>query len=238
MFVGRIVHQPYTVADLCYLSEDAGRNHLMVERNDFIYAIEHEMQPKYGVQNNNNNNNKNNNINNKKCTVNNNKIINKINNVNNKPSNKNTVFINYGPSVDTVLCKSSFWLNCLHEDDNIEQPVSLLIQGGNGCGKTTTAMHIAYSQSECPYVAVLSPQSLVGKSGHEVHFFISGLKSFLEYPIFVVFNCWKWWWSGKKSIRFKVQENSPQIEPCFIFVCPHTGTRDEINSYKFKSGSD
>ena len=138
----------------------------MVERNDFIYAIEHEMQPKYGVQNNNSNNK-----NNKKCTVSNNRDNNKdnkINNANKKPSNRNTVFINYGPSVDTVLCKSSFWLNCLHEDDNIEQPVSLLIQGGNGCGKTTTAMHIAYNQSECPYVAVLSPQSLVGKSGHEV----------------------------------------------------------------------
>ena len=71
--------------------------------------------------------------------------------------------INYGKSINDILATASLLINQARNGKMIS-PVTLLLQGIEGSGKTSLAAHIAYKLSGFPCIKVCSPEKMIGYS--------------------------------------------------------------------------
>ena len=75
----------------------------------------------------------------------------------------NNEIINYGKPIEDILSKASLLIN-LARTSKMNVPVTLLLEGIEGCGKTTMAAHIAYKLSKFSYITFCSPENMIGFS--------------------------------------------------------------------------
>ncbi|XP_057315100.1 vesicle-fusing ATPase-like [Hydractinia symbiolongicarpus] len=71
--------------------------------------------------------------------------------------------IRYGEPVESVINDGNLLINQTRMG-NLVSPVSVLLEGLEGSGKTSIAAHLAYKCSEFPFVKVVSPENMIGYS--------------------------------------------------------------------------
>lgn len=71
--------------------------------------------------------------------------------------------IRYGEPVESVINDGILLINQTRMG-NLVSPVSVLLEGLEGSGKTSIAAHLAYKCSEFPFVKVVSPENMIGYS--------------------------------------------------------------------------
>lgn len=71
--------------------------------------------------------------------------------------------IEYGEPVNKILEMSKLLINQARHG-NMKSPITILLQGREGSGKTALAAHIAYKLSNFPCVKVCSPEKMIGYS--------------------------------------------------------------------------
>jgi len=114
------------------IDRDAVDN-LLVQKSDFMHAIEHDVKPKFGTASDDSEH----------------FLANGI--------------IEYGEPITKILTKAHLLINQA-KNSKIIDPITVLLQGVQGSGKTALAAHIAYELSGFPCVKICSPEKMVGYS--------------------------------------------------------------------------
>ena len=71
--------------------------------------------------------------------------------------------IMYGEPLNKIINYGGLLINQTRTG-NLVSPVSVLLEGPEGTGKTALAAHLAYTLSEFPFVKVVSPENMIGFS--------------------------------------------------------------------------